>query len=1112
MKKILMIFVLEQKEGKYTDEEGALVIFIDDLDRCPPKKITKVLESINLFFDQEGCFFIIGTDIALISKAIETEYIDLDDFSGSDYIKKMIQLQFNLPAIQEEDIKKFMEIELKIGEPLKTYFDIIVKGLDSNQREIKRFLNSFNLMKVIGESIENLAYDEELLIKWSILNFSSEDFMDEVKTNNRFLIDMQSISKKENKEDTENFLEQIDDENTKELCGKFKGNEKILRVLKGGDKEFNESAIRDYIFLSSVAPKEPEENTSIRLQHLADNIEKDYELLKDYDEALRLTADPSMRVKYLQEINQVRALMGKYQQEYNILQSRTKSSIMQNVANKLQQMNTQLAMLEPIIEIAKVPIKVSLAKLPSTNPELFGREHELEILDTAWANPQKNIITLVAWGGVGKTALVNSWLYNMRQDNFRGAERVFAWSFYSQGASESKQESADVFIASALRWFEDPEPDTGSPWEKGERLAEYVRKQRTLLILDGLEPLQHPFREQEGKIKDPGLQSLLRELANSNPGLCIITTRLHVDDLKDFPETVETIHLEHLSDEAGMELLKYLGVKGTDNEIMQVVRDLEGHALSLMLLGNYLSIVYKGDVQKRDRIAMLIKDKKYGGRARQVIESYEIQFKGQPELDILSIMGLFDRPVKVGAIDVLRADPPIKGLTSQLKDVSHEDWQFALNNLRRAGLLAKDDPAIPDTLDCHPLLRESFGEKLKIHYPEAWKEAHSRLYEYYKNQAKEYPDTIQEMMPLYAAVTHGCQAGRYQEALDEVYRMRILRGNEHFSWKKLGSFGADLAAMSGFFDQLWSKPATELTGAAKSFVLGQAGLYLRALGRLAEAAQPMKASLEAYIAQEDWEYAAQFASNLSELSLTMGDLTQSLEYAEQSVDLADRSGNAFQRMGKRTTQADTLHQAGRLSEAESAFQEAEEMQKEWQPEYSFLYSLQGFQYCDLLLGQGKYRDVQSRAEQTIEWEEGRLLDIALDHLSLGKTHLLQTLQEDSQDFTLVAEHLNQAVDGLRQAGTQHELPRSLLARAELYRVQNEFEKAQRDLDEAMTIAERGEMGLHQADCHLEYARLSLDMGGKEKAREHLATAKEMIGEMGYHRRDTDVREIEEKLL
>jgi hypothetical protein len=63
----------------------------------------------------------------------------------------------------------------------------------------------------------------------------------------------------------------------------------------------------------------------------------------------------------------------------------------------------------------------------------------------------------------------------------------------------------------------------------------------------------------------------------------------------------------------------------------------------------------------------------------------------------------------------------------------------------------------------------------------------------------------------------------------------------------------------------------------------------------------------------------------------------------------------------------------------------------------------------------------------------------------------------------------------------------------------------------MTIAERGEMGLHQADCHLEYARLYLAMGDEDKAREHLAIARKMIEQMGYHRRDNEVKELEAML-
>jgi tetratricopeptide (TPR) repeat protein len=271
--------------------------------------------------------------------------------------------------------------------------------------------------------------------------------------------------------------------------------------------------------------------------------------------------------------------------------------------------------------------------------------------------------------------------------------------------------------------------------------------------------------------------------------------------------------------------------------------------------------------------------------------------------------------------------------------------------------------------------------------------------------------------------------------------------------------------------------------------------------------------LEAVIALEDWGNAARYAINVSEIYLTSGDLTQALEYAQQGVDLADRSGDAFIRMYNRTTLADALHQAGRLEEAEATFREAKEIQRERQPGLPLLYSFQGFRYCDLLLGQGKYQEVQSRASQTLEWvtEEQWLLDIALDHLSLGRAHLLQAQQEGSRDFAHAVAHLDQAVDGLRQAGMQEYVILGLLARAELHRAMGFLDRARADLEQALSIATRGGMRLYEADCHPEYARLHLACCGKEKARESLAKAKGMIEEMGYHRRDGEVAELEGEL-
>jgi len=71
--------------------------------------------------------------------------------------------------------------------------------------------------------------------------------------------------------------------------------------------------------------------------------------------------------------------------------------------------------------------------------------------------------------------------------------------------------------------------------------------------------------------------------------------------------------------------------------------------------------------------------------------------------------------------------------------------------------------------------------------------------------------------------------------------------------------------------------------------------------------------------------------------------------------------------------------------------------------------------------------------------------------------------------------------------------------------------ARRDLDEATRIGVRAGFRLFEADARLEWARLHLAEGDREKAREALARAKTLIEETGYHRRDAAVEELENAL-
>src|SRR6185295_14837963 len=168
-----------------------------------------------------------------------------------------------------------------------------------------------------------------------------------------------------------------------------------------------------------------------------------------------------------------------------------------------------------------------------------------------------------------------------------------------------------------------------------------------------------------------------------------------------------------------------------------------------------------------------------------------------------------------------------------------------------------------------------------------------------------------------------------------------------------GAIGADLGAVACFFDPPWRRVSPGLSEVWQAWLLNEAAFRLRALGRLTEALEPMRAGLEGAARLEDWNNAARYASNLSELELTLGDVPGAVGDAERSVTFADQSGDAFLRMVCRTTHADALHQAGRRAEALALFREAEGIQAEWQPGYPRLYSLAGFRYCDLLLAEAE---------------------------------------------------------------------------------------------------------------------------------------------------------------
>lgn len=832
---------------------------------------------------------------------------------------------------------------------------------------------------------------------------------------------------------------------------------------------------------------------------------------------------------------------------------------------------------------AVLKARISPPRFLHHSAEFFlGRERELALLDSAWADGT-NVLSIVAWGGVGKTALLAEWLQKrfidrlwLDADGRPALLAYFDWSFYDQGTRAlaegivTRTGSVGDFFEQALAFFGDDDPSRPG---KGARLAGFIRQQRTLLILDGLEPLQHPVgNAQAGRLLDPDLRDLLWALAQENPGLCVLTSRQSVADLDGLHgRAAKKEELDDLPKAVAVSLLRKLQIRGTDQELEEACDKFGCHALSLTLLGRFLFDAHGGDINRIDRIRdlekadRLTRDQRHR-TAWRVLAAYEewlarANSNGQPTtLAVLRLTGLFDRVATADCLAVLRAAPVIPGLTESIHALDHDEWIILLRRLERAHLIklrASADTPEALAVDAHPLVREYFAKQLREQQPEAFRAAHSRLFDHLCESTEHQPDTLPGLQPLYQAVTHGCLAGRQPEALIDVHIDRILRGTRpggFYSRDQLGASGSDLGALAAFFEEPWSRLSPNLRAPGQAWLLNEAAMSLRALGRLTEALEPMRVGLERRIETDDWRNAAASASNLSELEVTLGRLLEAVADGYRSVEFADQSGDTFQKITERTVTADALHQAGERARARTLFADAERMQAKSQPEFHFLYSVRGFRYADLLLAPAERAawkaitsfssssllppvarppgaetslggpkpgttleealascaEAERRAIKTVEWATNHslgLLTIALEHLTLVRARLYVGLlsHERQAEISNLEFEIRQALAKLREANQSDELPKALLTAAlHAGTIGAQPDEARRYLDEAQLIAERGPMPLYLADVHLHRARLFRD-------RAALAAARDLIKKHGYYRRREELADAEATL-
>jgi len=210
----------------YVGEQGRLIIFIDDLDRCLPENTLAVLESLKLYLAQVNCIFFIGLDKRVIEQAVSQRYKEIK-ITGKEYIEKIIRLNFFLPDKDPDEVKQiFKYLPMTIGkydgegsdkekEEAQKLWNMIVDATKGNLRKIEQFIIAFELIEQIVEGLNkkrrpnqpegiNWKNTYPMLAKILLIQMNFPDFYDCLEKNHALMAQIKRVYDGSKSRDKEN--------------------------------------------------------------------------------------------------------------------------------------------------------------------------------------------------------------------------------------------------------------------------------------------------------------------------------------------------------------------------------------------------------------------------------------------------------------------------------------------------------------------------------------------------------------------------------------------------------------------------------------------------------------------------------------------------------------------------------------------------------------------------------------------------------------------------------------------------------------------------------------------------------------------------------------------
>jgi hypothetical protein len=134
------------QSGGKRDPGRALVVFIDDLDRCSDEVIVKICEAVKLYLDAPGLIFIMACDQSMLARGVSVSARGQAS-DGRAYLEKIVQVAYRMPPAEEDQLVALIHayaVQSGTAELIDdTVTRILTEGTGRNPRRIKRIINSF---------------------------------------------------------------------------------------------------------------------------------------------------------------------------------------------------------------------------------------------------------------------------------------------------------------------------------------------------------------------------------------------------------------------------------------------------------------------------------------------------------------------------------------------------------------------------------------------------------------------------------------------------------------------------------------------------------------------------------------------------------------------------------------------------------------------------------------------------------------------------------------------------------------------------------------------------------------------------------------------------------